>query len=302
MNTGANASTPHDAASSAIPFPTSPAAPFPTLVDTHCHIDAKQFENDPPEAVIERALRVGVRRMVNIGTNLETSAAAVELAQAQARVYAAVGVDPNDAEGFDEASISRLRSLASRPKVVAIGEIGLDYHWDVVARDEQARVFRVQLDLACELGLPVVIHNRDADEDTGAILIEWASSPAVKARFADRPVGVMHCYSGDLDLAQRLHELGFLISLAGVVTFKNARALQAVAKEMPVSALVIETDAPYLSPHPHRGERNEPARVRNIAEFVAGLREDALEEIARATTRNAASLFGWDPPELWPET
>lgn len=269
------------------------------LVDTHCHLDAAQFASEPPEAILARAAEAGVGRLVSIGTELATSRAAVALAERLAPVYATVGVDPNDAAGFDPAALAALEALATSPKAVAIGEIGLDYHWDRVARDEQARVFRLQLDLARRQGLPVVIHSRDADADCAAILLDWAAAAQAAGAYAGRPVGVMHCYAGDLPLAERLVDAGFLISLAGVVTYKNAERARAVAAGLPASALVLETDAPYLSPQPFRGQRNEPAHLRATAERVAALRGMTLETLARATTANAARLFGWESPDTW---
>jgi TatD DNase family protein len=270
-----------------------------TLVDTHCHLDAEQFSDETVPALLDRAAAAGIRRVVNIGIDLATSRASVALAEAHPPIYAAVGVDPNDAAGFTDADLEALRALAASPKVVAVGEIGLDYHWNRAPHEVQARVFSAQLELARDLGLPVVIHNRDADEDTAAILLDWAAAARAAGAYPDRPVGVMHCYSGDLPLAERLVAAGFLISLAGVVSYKNAARTQAVALGLPESALVLETDAPYLSPIPHRGRRNEPAHLRATAEFVARLRQTTLEALAGATSANAARLFGWAAPETW---
>ncbi len=277
----------------------SDRTPAPTLVDTHCHLDARQFEGEALSSLLDRARQAGVRRMVNIGTQLETSRASLALAERHAPIYAAVGVDPNDGEGFDEAALAELETLAGSPKVVAVGEIGLDYHWDRLPRSEQARIFRLQLDLARRLELPVVIHSRDADEDTAAILVDWAERARAAGVYRDRPAGVMHCFAGDLALAERLHAAGLLISLAGIVTYPSAEQTRQVATGMPASALVLETDAPYLSPQPFRGRRNEPAHVRATAEHVAGLRGESLEELSRATSANAARLFGWESPETW---
>lgn len=272
----------------------------PVLVDTHCHLDAPQFAGEPSGALLTRAAAAGVVRVVTIATELASSRRAVAMAAGHPAVWATVGVDPNDAADFDDAALAELAALAASPRVVAIGEIGLDYHWNRAPHAVQAHVFQAQLDLARAAGLPVVIHNRDADADTAAILLAWAADLRRTEAWANRPVGVMHCYSGDLALAQELSAAGFLISLAGPVTFKNARETQAVATGLPETALVLETDAPYLAPAPYRGQRNEPAQVRRVAEFVAELRGTTLEAIARATSANAARLFGWDAPsEAW---
>jgi TatD DNase family protein len=263
------------------------------LVDTHCHLDARQFAADDVADIVRRAAAAGVTRLVTIGTTAASSRAAVALAEAHAAVWAAVGVDPHDAVGFADGTVDELRALAASPKVVAIGEIGLDYHWDRAPRPVQARVFAAQLDLAEELRLPVVIHNRDADADTAAHLLAWADRQPAEAR----PLGVLHCYSGDLGLAEELFAAGFLISFAGIVTFPNATRTQAVAAGLPDEAIVLETDSPYLSPQPFRGQMpNEPARVRAVAQCVAALRGQTVVALAAQTTANAARLFRWDGP------
>lgn len=264
-------------------------APF--LIDTHCHLDAAQFADEPVADILARAAAAGVGRMVTIGTDLNSSRAAVGLADAHAPVFATVGVDPAEAAGYGPTARAALKELAAQPKVLAIGEIGLDYHWMVSPPEQQAEVFRDQLALAGEMGLPVVIHCREAHEDAERILRAWAAERFAAGWPAARPVGVMHCYSGDLDEALRLHAIGLLISLAGPVTYKNAALTRAVAAGLPLEALILETDAPYLAPTPRRGERNEPAFVRHTAEFVAGLRGMGLSELAAATTANAARLF-----------
>ena len=269
------------------------------LVDTHCHLDAEQFMGESTTAVLARAIEVGVRRVVTIGTDLDASRRAVDVAASHPEVWAAVGVDPNDAAGFDGASLGRLTELARCPKVVAIGEIGLDYYWNRAPAELQQRAFGAQLRLARELGLPVVIHCRDAFADTAAMLRRWAADCRRDGARDGRPVGIMHCYSGDLPLARDLAEVGFLISLAGPLTFKNARSAREVAAGLPEGALVLETDAPYLAPHPYRGQRNEPARVRDIAVCLAELRGTTLASIARVTSANAARVFGWEAPETW---
>ncbi len=262
------------------------------LVDTHCHLDAAQFADEAIADVLARAAAAGVTRVVSIGIDLAHQPAAVAIAAAHAGVWATVGVDPNDCSGFDEVGLSRLAELATNERVVAIGEIGLDYYWNRAPREEQLAAFLAQLGLAAALGLPVVIHSRDAHDDTEAVLAEWAAGQP-RARW---PLGVLHCYSGDLARAERLVGHGFLVSLAGVVTYKNADSLRAVATGLPLTALVLETDAPYLAPQPHRGQRNEPAYVRPIAQHVADLRGVGLADVAQATTANAARLFGWPEP------
>jgi len=267
-------------------------APF--LVDSHCHLYAEQFEDIPVPDILDRAAAEGIGRMVNIGTDLATSRRALDLAAAHAPLYATVGIDPGEAGAVTEADLAELAGLAAQPKVVAIGEIGLDYHWMVAPKEVQERVFRAQLDLAASLDLPVVIHCREAHEDNERILLGWSAARLAAGHRIGRPLGVMHCFSGDLDTARRLVAAGFLISLAGPVTYKNAARTQEVATDLPLESLVLETDAPYLAPVPHRGGRNEPAYLRRTAEFVAQLRQISLEAIARATTANAARLFGWD--------
>ncbi len=258
------------------------------LFDTHTHLHDAKFDADR-EAVIQRMREAGVVAAVTIGTDLAASRAAVELAAQYPDVWATVGVDPHEAAGFTVDTLAALRELAESPHVVAIGEIGLDYYWDKAPRPVQARVFEEQLALARELELPVVIHNREAHADTLAILRNWAADHPWREQ---RPLGVLHCFSGDVAMALEAVELGFFISLAGPVTFKNAKKPVAVAREVPLAALVIETDAPYLSPHPFRGQRNEPARVRLIAERIAEIRGVPFTVIAQATAANARKLFG----------
>jgi TatD DNase family protein len=269
------------------------------LVDTHCHLDAKEFDDDR-EAVIQRAIQAGVTTMISIGTGLESCRAAIALAERYPQVWVAVGIDPFDAGDVNDETLSELRELAQHPRVVAIGEIGLDYHWDTHPRDVQRRAFEAQLQLAADLGKPVIIHNREAHQDTLAILREWVrntqyavrntSSPEQRTQNPGAP-GVMHCFSGSPDLALSLVELGFMISLAGPLTFKNARKPPEVARTVPLDHLVVETDAPWLSPHPYRGKRNEPARVRLVAQRLAEIKGLSFEEIAAATTTNAQCLF-----------
>ncbi|HEY4691640.1 MAG TPA: TatD family hydrolase [Anaerolineae bacterium] len=259
----------------------------PQLVDTHCHLHWRAFDADRGE-VIQRAVDAGVTRMVTIGVDVASSREAVSLAEQHASVYAAVGVHPNDAAGFDRAMLDEIRVLAAHPKVVAIGEIGLDCYWKKTAPDVQARAFEAQIDLAIEIGKPVIIHNR---QTTDAILAMLDRKFAQQLKRVTR--GVLHSFFDGVDAAQRAFELGFLIGFSGPVTFKKSHALRELARSVPPDRFVIETDAPFLTPEPRRGRRNEPANVRTIAEYLARERHLAVEKIAWQTTANAARLFGW---------
>jgi TatD DNase family protein len=263
-----------------------------SLADTHCHLDFQRFDEDRDQ-VVDRAREAGLTRILNPGIDLASSQAALVLAEKYPELYVAVGVHPNSAGTFDQSTLPRLRELASHPKVVAIGEIGLDYYCDRAPRDLQRRIFRLQLELAVESGLPVVIHNRQATEDVLEELIEWQVQ-LVKAgsTLAKRP-GVLHSYSDNIENGRRAIEINFYIGITGPVTFRNAPELQQVVTSLPAEHLLIETDAPFLTPHPLRGQRNEPAFVRRIAEKVAELRSRPLSEIARITSENAGRLFNW---------
>jgi TatD DNase family protein len=258
------------------------------LIDSHAHLHAPQFDTDRA-AVVERMRAAGVAGVVTIGTDVEASRQAIECAAQYPYVWATVGVDPHEAASFTADTPDELRQLAASPQVVAIGEIGLDYYWDKAPREHQTTVFERQLELASELGLPVVVHNREAHADTLSILTAWASD---HPWLGDRPLGVLHCFSGDTDMALVAIDRGFLVSLAGPVTFKNAWQPAAVAEAVPLEGLVIETDAPYLTPHPHRGQRNEPAFLGLTAERIAELRGESLQRIADVTAANTRQLFG----------
>jgi TatD DNase family protein len=264
------------------------------LIDTHVHLDFGQFDDDR-DAVLTRAWQSGVGAMVTVGTNLETGRAAVALAEKHEQIFATVGFHPHDAKTADAAALAELRELAHHPQVVAIGEIGLDFYRNYSPRDAQRRAFQEQLHIATELSKPVVIHDRDAHADTMNVLQAWAAG--CRSLPADRR-GVFHCFSGDLALAEAAIELGFYIGVDGPITYHNARKLPAIVKALPLDRLLVETDAPFLTPHPHRGQRNEPAYVRLVAEKIAGLKNRTLEEIAQATTANAVALFQLDIPSL----
>jgi TatD DNase family protein len=256
-----------------------------SLVDSHCHLDASQFDADR-EAVIARAVESGVVRIVNPGVDLPSSRMAVDLARRHERIYAAIGIHPHEAKVWDAATLDELKKLATSPKVVAIGEIGLDYYRDLSPRDVQRRAFESQLELAAELGLPIIVHDRDAHEDVLAALDSWRSSLHMHP-------GVLHSFSGDVALARRALELEFCIGVSGPVTYKNADRLHEVVRAVPMERLLIETDAPYLAPHPHRGHRNEPAYIRFVAEAVAAIRGMTVDQVAARTSANARALFGW---------
>jgi len=272
------------------------------FVDSHCHIDGPEFDADREE-VITRARAAGVEVMLNVGTGDPHSGAfdrAVGLAEKHDEIYAAVGVHPHDAKLFDDRAERHLIELVRQSKrVIAWGEIGLDYHYDHSPRDVQREVFRRQLRLARELELPVVIHSREADDDTIEILREELNesgmgvSPVNHAQDAHATkTGVLHCFGGSLAMARTAIDLGFFISFAGNLTFKKAADLRDVARQLPLERLLIETDCPYLTPVPFRGKRNEPARVIETARCLAELHGKEWEEIGRVTSENFSRLFG----------
>jgi TatD DNase family protein len=263
-----------------------------TLVDSHCHLNLAQFDPDR-EAVIAEAVAHQVRVIVNPGIDLETSRQAVELAESSPHIYAAVGVHPNSSDTLDGETLERLRSMASHPKVVAIGEIGLDYYWDRVSPEVQAAGFQAQLELAADVGLPVIIHNRDAHDHVARTLEAWVKSERFRqSALAQRPYpGILHAFGGPLALAEAAYSWNFLLGLGGPITFVNARELHALVPQLRIDRIVVETDAPYLSPHPYRGKRNEPAKVRLVAEQMAHLFGRSLVEIAESTTALARTFF-----------
>lgn len=264
-----------------------------SLVDSHCHLDIDQFDADRAE-VLARAREIGVRAIINPGIDLIHCRQAVALAEAHADVYAAVGIHPNSSSNVDTKTIDALRVLADHPKVVAIGEIGLDYYWDKVDPKAQAQSFRLQLDLAAAVGLPVIIHNRDATADTAKILSAWATDASTRnSPLAQKPFwGVLHAFGGDLPLAHQAYDWNFVLGLGGPVTFRNARQLHELVPQLDLTRVMIETDAPYLTPHPYRGKRNEPAYVALICEQIATLCGLPAREIARQTSAVAQQFFG----------
>jgi TatD DNase family protein len=260
-----------------------------SLVDTHCHLDLRQFDGDRDEAVA-RAEAVGVRIIVNPGIDLASCERALALAERHPGVYVAVGVHPNDSAGFDDGTAAALRRLASHPKVVAIGEIGLDYYRERVPHEQQKTVLRTQLELAAELGLPVVLHSRDSNADLLCELSQWGAAIR-KKRGATGMIGVWHAFSGDLAEAEAAYELGLTLGLGGPVTFQNARGLRALVPQLRPDRLLLETDSPYLAPHPHRGERNEPGYVLLVAQALASLYGIDVAAVAVQTTATALGCF-----------
>ncbi|MBI3872212.1 MAG: TatD family hydrolase [candidate division Zixibacteria bacterium] len=252
------------------------------MIDTHAHLDSPDYDADR-EAVIERAHAAGVHTIIAIATDLESSDRVLALADSHPSVYAAVGVHPHEAKAWEGAtSAARLRELAKPPKVVAIGEIGLDYFRDHSPRAAQERAFRDQVQIARELELPIIIHNREAWEDI-LHLVEETDAAQVG--------GVFHCFAGSPEDARRIIDLGFHISVNGILTYKNA-GMAAVVQHVPADSILLETDCPYLTPHPYRGRRNEPAHVSIVAGRLAELRGVDPTQIERETDANATSLFG----------
>ena len=240
-----------------------------------------------------RARESGLERILNPGINLRSSQSAVQLSEKYPEVYAAVGVHPNDGLSWDGKTKDRLRELSKHQKIVAVGEIGLDFYRDRTPKELQIRIFIEQLELAAELMLPVIIHSRDSIPEVIEILAEWHKG-LVKSNsiLAERP-GVLHSYSGNENLAKQTRELNFYLGITGPVTFRNAIELQDLVIRLPLQGLLIETDAPFLSPHPRRGKRNEPANVRLVAEKIADLHQEAYNNVTNITTANAAKLFKW---------
>ncbi len=258
------------------------------LADTHCHLTLPDFAADR-RPVLERARAAGVRWLVVPGIDLETSRAGVALAEAEHGVFAAVGVHPHHASEWKASTKAALRALARSDRVVAIGEIGLDYHRHLSPTAAQHKALEEQLDLAHELRLPVIVHNREAIDDLLPSLERWASA----GEASPRPRGVLHAFSADLPSAERALGMGFVLGIAGPITYPSARRLRGLLRHLPLDAIVLETDAPYLPPQPHRGTRNEPAHTKWVAEEVARLLALPYASVAEATSTNAAALFGW---------
>jgi len=251
------------------------------FIDSHAHLDMEEFDSDRDE-VIQRALSANVRQLITVGIDVNSSLKAISLAEKYPSAFAAVGIHPHNADVVDKKDLKRIESISTEKKVVAIGEIGLDFYRKLSSRHNQRKRFKQQLDIAMQCNLPVVVHSREAHEDVLEILSCFEGSGSR---------GVIHCFSGGIDLAGAFIEMGYFISIAGTITFANASPVHEVVTGISLDRMLIETDSPFLSPIPYRGRRNEPSRVIHTAQKVADIRGISLEEVAARTTKNARQLF-----------
>jgi TatD DNase family protein len=256
------------------------------LIDTHCHLDFPELSADL-DNILKRAREGRVQQMISISTRIRQFDRLRAIVEARDNIFCTIGTHPHQAGEEDGITTEEIVKLAQHPKVVGIGEAGLDYHYDYSPRNAQARGFRAHIAAARESGLPIVIHAREADQDIGDMIEDEMQKGAF--------TGVLHCFSSGIELARRGLKLGFYVSFSGILTFKNAKEVQAVALEAPEDRILIETDAPYLAPAPHRGHRNEPSYVQHTAQFLADLRKTSLDDVARVTTNNALRLFSKMP-------
>ena len=261
------------------------------IIDTHCHLEMKHFDKDRGE-VIKRARNAGVKRMITVGTNLSDGEKVIQIAKANPDVFCAVGIHPHDSLEADEAGIAQLRELLKKPKVLALGEIGLDYFKNYAPRDTQVKAFEAQLDLAIELGMPLIIHDRDAHVEILEILKKKSRAPYR---------GVFHCFSGGIKTAREVLDLGFYISFTGTTTYKNETKSHEVLAMAPKERVMVETDCPYLAPVPFRGKRNEPSYVTYVGEKLAEIWGITPKQVARITTENAYRLFGFENADNKPD-
>ncbi len=254
------------------------------MIDSHAHIQGKEYAGEA-EAVIRRAHEAGVERIIVVGGagEMSSNSEAVALAESCPSLYATVGMHPHDAKDVSEEDLRKLKELTSHPKVVAVGETGLDYYYSHSPRDLQRKIFARFIHMARETKLPLVVHDRDAHREIAELL---------RAEGGSDLLGVIHCFTGDYAAAKTFLNLGFYLSFSGIVTFKNAEPLRDVVRHLPLDRMLVETDSPYLAPVPHRGKRNEPAFVLQVAETIASVREIPLEDVIHATSQNAHALFG----------
>lgn len=262
------------------------------LTDTHCHLDFDWFDADR-SLVIERAQEAGLDRILNPGIDLISSQNAIRLAEENVIIFAAVGVHPSEAERWNDSALTEIREMTSASRVVAIGEIGLDYFRGASWREQQIHIFRQQLDLAAECGLPVIVHNRDATEDTLEILCAWQEALVEAGNpLAHRP-GVLHAFSGDLRDAEQAMAHEFVLGVDGPITFRHAENLRQLVATLPLERLLIETDSPFLTPHPYRGSRNEPKNVKYVVEKIAEITNLPVSSVESQTSANAGRIFQW---------
>jgi TatD DNase family protein len=253
------------------------------LIDSHAHIQGKEYDGEV-ETVIQRARELGIESIIAVGGagDMSSNTDAIVLADSFPNVYATVGMHPHDAKDVTDEQLGQLKELTSHPRVVAVGETGLDYYYNHSPSDVQRRVFNQFIRMARETGLPIVVHERDAAQEAAELLC---------AEDAGKLSGVIHCFTGNYEAACSYLDLGFYLSFTGIITFKNAGALRDVVRKVPLERMLVETDSPYLTPVPHRGKRNEPAYVRFVAETIASVKGISLEEVARVTTTNGRTLF-----------
>jgi TatD DNase family protein len=259
------------------------------LIDTHCHLDYPDFDGKR-QAVAAAAEENGVSVLINPGTHLESSRAALKLGERFDAIFVGVGVHPTESETWTDASLEELRTLADSQKCIAIGEIGLDYYWNKTSPDNQKRLLQQQLDLASEKELPAILHNRESDNDLSDLICEWQRGLDQESALAERP-GVLHSFSGSPDMAEKILAHNFFIGITGPVTFKKADQLRDIVKQTPLDKLLVETDSPFLSPEPYRGKQNQPAHVRYVADKIAEVKGMQPEEFYQHSTQNAQRLF-----------
>lgn len=260
------------------------------LIDTHCHVNFDSYDDDR-DALLQRAVEQGVEKIINPAVDIETSHAGIALTVQYDMMYCAVGIHPNSTADFELSMIDELRTLSERPKVVSIGEIGLDYYWDKSPKDKQRQAFEAQLALAQDVNLPVIIHDREAHQDVIDVLTTWVNG--LGDTLKDR-VGVLHSFSAPLEIAEKALALGFYLGFTGPITFKKAEELRQIARVVPLDRILIETDGPFLTPEPYRGKRNEPAYVYHVADRLASLHGMTTEQMGQITTDNAKRLFKFD--------
>lgn len=262
------------------------------MIDTHCHLNFHTYDEDRAE-VIARATNTGVDRIIIPSIDTDTIQEVLDLAHSNTGIYAAVGIHPNDTADFSDQDLQTVKAFSQQDKVVAIGEIGLDYYWDKSPKNRQQAAFEAQLALAAERELPVIIHNREASDDVMDILGKWVST--LPESLQDRP-GVLHSFSAPPEIAERALNAGFYLGFTGPITFKKADELRAIAARVPLDRILVETDGPFLTPHPYRGKRNEPAYVQYMVERLASLHQISSDEMAAITTANAERLFSLPEP------